>query len=100
VEKSELRVPAPSFSLPSSFRLGIRPEDVTPDPDGPFAGRVALTEPLGVETIIHIDIGQRRLLSLVPGMTPLRMGETIQFSMAPEHLHFFDADGDRIEEGS
>ena len=97
VKGSSMELRALSHELPASFLLGIRPEDVTPDSEGEFAGRVALIEPLGVETILHIEIGDQTLLSLVPGMTPLRTGENVRFSIVPDRLHYFDNDGHRIQ---
>ena len=96
VKDSPLNLWDPDRDLPSSFLLGIRPEDVTPDTEGEFRGRVSLIEPLGVETILHLEIGDQKLLSLVPGMTPLDIGDNVSFSIAPERLHYFDHDGHRI----
>jgi multiple sugar transport system ATP-binding protein len=97
VQNGALELPIPGgIELPDNFRLGIRPEDIQPDPAGEFSGTVALTEPLGVETILHVNIGDSLLTSLVPGMTPLRVGSQVRFSIAEDRLHCFDEDGDRI----
>jgi multiple sugar transport system ATP-binding protein len=98
VQGSEISVPAPRLALPDAFRLGVRPEDVRPDPAGGFRGKVTLTEPLGVETILHLSSGETSLLSLVPGMAPQRVGEEIRFSIVQEKLHFFGLDNRRIAE--
>lgn len=76
--------------LPEHFVTGVRPEDVHPDPSGDFGGQITLIEPLGVETILHIQSGQQTLLSTVSGMTSWKIGDTIQFNIVREHLHFFD----------
>ncbi|MCX6029331.1 MAG: ABC transporter ATP-binding protein [Chloroflexi bacterium] len=96
VKNSELQLPAPNLPLPADFLLGIRPEDIKPAPDGQFAGEVLLTEPLGVETIVHIRSGQQAVLSLVPGMTALRIGEPVRFNISREKLHCFGTDHQRI----
>ena len=96
IKDSELSIPAPRPDLPSSFLLGIRPEDVKPDPEGRFSGQVALTEPLGVETILHIKSGSQMLLSLLPGMTRLRIGDVVRFNIVQEKLHCFDTDRQRV----
>jgi hypothetical protein len=44
-----------------------------------------------------LEAGNRTLLSLVPGMTPLQIGENVRFSIAPERLHYFTAEGQRIQ---
>ena len=96
-EGSELHLPLPrSASIPQRFLLGVRPEDVTINPEGQYTGEVLLTEPLGVETIVHIGTGQQRLLSLVPGITPLRVGDNVRFDVTHNRLHCFDLDGKRI----
>jgi multiple sugar transport system ATP-binding protein len=93
----ELLLPAPATNLPASFLLGIRPEDVKPNPAGQFAGKVVLTEPLGVETILHIKSGEQTLLSLVPGIAPQRIGDDLRFNVAQEKLHWFGLDRKRIQ---
>ena len=94
-----LRLPVPDSddgTLPKNTLLGVRPEDVQPDATGEFDGRLVLTEPLGAETILHIEAGERTILSTVPGMTRLRVGDNLKFSLNLERLHFFDPDGVRI----
>jgi len=93
---SELQIPAPCADLPADFLLGIRPEDIRPSDGGRFTGQVVLIEPLGVETILHIQSGERQLLSLVAGMAPQRLGDTIRFDIIEEKLHCFDTQGRRI----
>lgn len=83
-------------TLPSSFTLGVRPEDVQLRPDAPFSGVVALVEPLGVETILHLRTGERTLLCMVSGMTQWRMGDHVRFDLTHERLHYFDEQGNSI----
>ncbi|MGE5141618.1 MAG: ABC transporter ATP-binding protein [Rudaea sp.] len=96
VKNSELQVPAPQPNLPPSMLLGIRPEDVKPSPEGKFNGQVVLIEPLGVETILHIRSGEQTLLSQVPGMSPVRIGDAVHFNIVQQKLHCFDAKGQRL----
>jgi len=96
VKNSVLNLPAPGQALPAEVLLGIRPEDVRLDPQGKFSGQIALREPLGVETILHIRSGEQTLLSLIPGMSDLEMGAEVHFNLSPEKLHWFDAQGQRI----
>jgi ABC-type sugar transport system ATPase subunit len=97
IKDSNLHFPAPEFELPASFLLGIRPEDVTLHPEGEFRGQVILTEPLGVETIVHIKVEGQTLISLVPGMTHLGVGDEVRFNATHERLHCFDMDGKRVQ---
>ncbi|MGD2143386.1 MAG: ABC transporter ATP-binding protein [Anaerolineae bacterium] len=97
VADSTIHLPLPAGDgLPSSFLLGVRPEDVRIHSEGRFPGRIGLTEPLGVETILHIKAGERALLSLVAGMTDLQVGEQVQFDIVRDRLHYFDMEGTRI----
>lgn len=97
VEDSELQLPIPDGrQFPSRFTVGIRPEDIRPTSDGHFAGKVVLTEPLGMETIVHIQSGRQTLQCLVPGITHLALHDEIRFDIAPERVHNFDESGRRI----
>ncbi len=97
VANSAIHLPVPEGGdLPASFTLGVRPEDVKPDPEGNFPGEIALIEPLGVETILHIKSGNQTLLSLIPGLTDLQRGDEVRFNIVRERLHYFQEDGTRI----
>jgi multiple sugar transport system ATP-binding protein len=100
IPNSTIKLPVPtSKNLPTSFLLGVRPEDVRPSTGGALVGRVALIEPLGVETVIHIRSDEQTLLSIISGMTNLRIGDDVQYDIALDRLHYFDADGKRISVG-
>jgi multiple sugar transport system ATP-binding protein len=92
VDDSSIRLPLDSTTaaIPAQFILGVRPEDVQPQANGNFAGEVALIEPLGVETILHIKSGRQTVLSTVAGMTDWRIGDEIQFNIARDRVHYFD----------
>ncbi len=97
VANSDLHLPMPGDrAMPQQVQVGLRPEDVKITPGGRFTGVVALTEPLGVETILHIRSGQQTLLSILPGITPLRRDDPVRFDILHERLHFFDVDGKRV----
>ncbi len=96
VKDSGITVPVPGLNLPETFLLGVRPEDVRPNPSGAFAAKVRLIEPLGVETILHLQSGDLTLLCLVPGMASQKVGENVKFDIVQEKLHFFGADQARV----
>lgn len=98
IEKSELQLPIPpECETPQEVLLGIRPEDVIIDPNGNFKGQIALTEPLGVETVVHIRSQDQTLVSLVPGLMDLRMGDEVNFNILHDRLHCFELDGKRVQ---
>lgn len=99
ITDSEIRLAlnGASSTLPGIFTLGIRPEDIQIDAQGAHQGEVSLVEPLGVETVVHIRSGQQTLLSTVAGIAPWRVGDTVRFSIARDHLHIFDAQGVRLQ---
>jgi multiple sugar transport system ATP-binding protein len=97
VVDSLLRLESPgSGDLPATFRLGVRPEHVVPAPQGEFSGQLALIEPLGVESILHIKVGEPTLVCTVPGMTHYQLGSEVRFDIARARLHYFREDGTRI----
>jgi len=99
IEKSDLHLPTPpDCEIPEEVLLGIRPEDVNIDPDGKFTGQVTLTEPLGVETVVHIRSKDQTLVSLVPGLMEFSIGDELHFDILHDRLHCFDLEGNRVQE--
>ena len=98
IKDSPIEVPVVGAgdALPQEFTLGIRPEDIQPEAGGGYSGHVILVEPLGVETVIHIQSGEQTLVSLVSGITSLKIGDDVKFEIIRERLHFFDSDGNRV----
>jgi multiple sugar transport system ATP-binding protein len=82
--------------LPQRLTVGIRPEDVDLTPSGKLKGKVAVTEPLGAESVIHISVGSGEIVSMVAGLVSLAHGDEVSFDIHPHHLHFFDDQGNRI----
>ena len=98
IEKSDLSLPIPpDCETPQDVLLGIRPEHVNIEPDGEFTGQVALTEPLGVETVVHIRSQDQTIVSLVPGLMNLGKGDEVKFNVLHDRLHCFDLDGKRVK---
>ncbi len=99
IERSDLHLPTPpDCEIPEEVLLGIRPEDVNIDPDGKFTGQVTLTEPLGVETVVHIRSKDQTLVSLVPGLMEFSIGDELHFDILHDRLHCFDLEGNRVQE--
>lgn len=79
-----LRRGAVGFAAPSTFDL---PEEFLLD--GEHRGEIILTEPLGVETIVHLRTGDEVLLSILWGFSHLSIGEEVAFTVGDECLQFF-----------
>jgi multiple sugar transport system ATP-binding protein len=74
--------------------LGVRPEHLVADADGPFAGAVELFERLGPLSFAHLgargEVGT--VVAQLPGDRRVTLGEPLAFSIPPERVHLFGAD--------
>jgi multiple sugar transport system ATP-binding protein len=97
---SQVRLPVPpelSGVLGGKFQFGIRPEDVRlANGSGEFSGQIVLTEPIGVETIVHVQSGEQTLISTVPGISTLKLGDVVHFDLNKNRAHYFDNEGQRV----
>jgi multiple sugar transport system ATP-binding protein len=93
VTDSPLTLPTPVGDIPESVLLGVRPENVKLVSTGQYSGKVALIEPLGVETIIHIRVGDQTIVSIVPGVSPVQLGDMVRFDVPSDQLHVFEPSG-------
>lgn len=97
IEQTQVQVPTPTTGeIPQELLVGIRPEDISLTENGTFEGTVALTEPLGVETIVHIETGGITLLSLVSGIAQAKVGENVRFDINVDQVHCFNRSGIRV----
>ncbi len=87
----------PSVGIPDGdCFLGVRPEDLTPDPSGDFKGRLEFMETLGNEVILHVSIGGTALVSRCEPDTVAGSGDMVSFSLNPLRCIFFGTDGMRM----
>ena len=79
--------------------VGMRPEHVVVDDNGPLSMTVQMGEPLGANTLLHgrmAGSGDAFTISLA-GVHHAKTGDVIRFGVAPEHLHYFDPkSGERL----
>jgi ABC-type sugar transport system ATPase subunit len=81
----------------AAVQVGIRPHDVRLDEHPPLIrGHVHLVEPLGASQILHIGIGESRVLALVPADARWERGAAITAGAAPTALTYFDRVGRAI----
>ncbi|MGR9235216.1 multiple sugar transport system ATP-binding protein [Rhizobium leguminosarum] len=75
--------------------IGIRPEHVVFDQQGPWAGKVRLMERLGNESIAYVDAEVGEITVRVAGNAQILNGDAVRVAPQREHLHRFDDDGQR-----
>jgi sn-glycerol 3-phosphate transport system ATP-binding protein len=76
--------------------IGLRPEHLDLAADGPIPLKTELLERLGADTIVHGRLADgTRLVARAAGTLALRLGDTVRLSIAPEHIHLFDAESGR-----
>ncbi len=85
-------MPARGAARAGKVILGIRPEHVLPRREG-SQGLIGLVEPLGDETILHLDYGgEKSLVAKADSGVAWRTGERIPFALRAEAAFFFDPD--------
>ena len=79
--------------------IGVRPEHLrlTAGEGGTWRGRVGVSEHLGSDTFLRVDVdGVGTLTARADGEFPARHGDVIGLTPDPERLHRFDARGRRM----
>jgi len=84
-----------SLAKGSKVRVGIRPEDVTvgagAPPDGALPAKVYVTEPMGSETWVTLEVGEDRVVGKAAADFEARSGQDAWLRFDRERLHLFDA---------
>ncbi len=77
-----------------SFLVGIRPEHVEFDMSSPVRAVVSLIEHLGHETLVHMDVGETRVVARIDasldGSVVHGVGQEVGLGFPGRHLHHFD----------
>jgi ABC-type sugar transport system ATPase subunit len=82
----------------SSATLGIRPEHLSVEPNGPLAAVVDVVEVLGAETIVHAHLGSGAPITVsLRGISGVRQGAMIRLGFDPRFAHVFDENGMALE---
>jgi multiple sugar transport system ATP-binding protein len=82
--------------------FGIRPEDIH-DPSfsppgitaAPVEANVEVTELMGNEIFLHLELGGTVFTGRVDPRTTAKMGQKTQVVMNMENMHLFEPDGDQ-----
>jgi lactose/L-arabinose transport system ATP-binding protein len=75
--------------------IGIRPEHLVCTQDGPIAGVVTTIERLGATAYVYFQVGPQTLCAQIAEADDIERGMSLAFAVAPEHVHSFDARGQR-----
>jgi multiple sugar transport system ATP-binding protein len=81
-----------------AIRLGIRPEHLqlcSPDQSQALRGRIAVIEPTGADTLVHMKSDAGDLVAVFRERHAFAVGETIGLCTDPALLHVFDASNGR-----
>ncbi|MFH1852425.1 MAG: TOBE domain-containing protein [Candidatus Neomarinimicrobiota bacterium] len=71
--------------------LGVRPEDIQIG-GGPTMAELIVAEPLGNETILHLQIGKSTVVARVTASINEKPGARLPVKLAPEKILFFNKD--------
>ncbi|GGH22127.1 sugar ABC transporter ATP-binding protein [Alsobacter metallidurans] len=85
---------------PPRILVGVRPQELRVLGEGEqadlaLAGIVAVVEPLGPETFVHVEIGDQLVLASAAAKNPPRVGGAVRIGADVAALKFFDAATER-----
>ncbi|MCP1367372.1 TOBE domain-containing protein, partial [Halomonas sp. BBD48] len=73
--------------------LGIRPEHLVLDDQGPLVGVVQVIERLGGSTALYVQMEETEVIALTDGNTAHQVRDKARFGFASSRAHLFGADG-------
>lgn len=77
-------------SAAANLQIGIRPEQLQINADGPLKTTVRNAEFLGADTLVELAAGSTSLLAKLQGNHSFAAGEDLSFGFKAEDLHLFD----------
>jgi len=96
----EAALPLVLMGPPRDLLVGLRPEALRPESEGPLSLSADTVEMLGAECLVHARLAGAPLLLRLPREVSPASGTTARFGWAPGALHLFEAaDGRRIDAG-
>jgi multiple sugar transport system ATP-binding protein len=98
VEAGSLSVPIEVSTYEGDLQLGIRPEHVglCGLDQGVGNADVLIVEPLGSETLVHLNAGGQELVARLSGLVDVRVGTRVGVRVDRRRVHLFDAAGIRF----
>ena len=84
------RQPECGKSIGDGVKLGIRPQHLVLDDNGPLEGTVSLVERLGTDTIIELKAADHTLFRFATAdAINVTAGDVVRFGYDPEKVHIF-----------
>jgi len=95
VEAGSLTIPIELNTYEGELQVGIRPENVGLCAVDRGVGNVdvLVVEPLGSETLVHLDAGGQPLVARLPGFADVRVGMRVGVNVDRRRLYLFDEAG-------
>jgi multiple sugar transport system ATP-binding protein len=83
------QLPGPPGMDGKALLLGIRPENIRLG-EGPFRGRVVVSEPLGSHTLLTVKVGEDSLKVVAPADDVFKPDQTLQLAPEPHKIRWMD----------
>jgi multiple sugar transport system ATP-binding protein len=95
IEAGSLTIPIELSTYEGELQVGIRPEYVglCAVDKGVGNADVLVVEPLGSETLVHMNSGGQTLVARLPGFADVRVGTRVGVKVDRRRLYLFDAAG-------
>uniref|UniRef100_A0A9E7ZHB5 Sn-glycerol-3-phosphate ABC transporter ATP-binding protein UgpC n=1 Tax=Bosea sp. NBC_00436 TaxID=2969620 RepID=A0A9E7ZHB5_9HYPH len=95
-----IALPSRPTPLPAEVLVGVRPQELRVLAPGETAdlvltGTVAVVEPLGSETFVHVEHGDGLILASAPAKAPPVVGHDVRLGAGIDALRLFDAATER-----
>jgi multiple sugar transport system ATP-binding protein len=75
--------------------LGVRPEHIRIEANGPLSGVVSLVEPMGSHQVVWISCGEHLLSAIVQDARTFAPGAQLAFSIDAQRVSLFDPHSER-----
>jgi len=80
----------------ATLELGVRPEHLVLEEQGPLSGEIKVLERLGGQTSLYVQMDDELITIMADGDVAYRVNDTVHFGFAPERAHLFDAGGQAL----
>ncbi|MDR5901718.1 ABC transporter ATP-binding protein [Halomonas icarae] len=77
----------------TALELGVRPEHLALDEQGPMEGRIQVLERLGGQTSLYVQMDDSLLTIMADGDVAYRVNDSVRFGFSADRAHLFDAEG-------